>query len=143
MAENRPMIEVFRDSGFETRSRLSDGLVDVQLSLRPSDRGVAAAEERRRLATTASLAPLFAPRAVAVVGASRDPASIGGRIMAALSAAGFHWPHLSREPARHAGRRAAVAIGPHVICRLAWIWPLWPSRPPRCSAWSTIAPPPA
>ena len=109
MAENRPMIEVFRDSGFETRSRLSDGVVDVQLSLRPSDRGVAAAEERRRLATTASLAPLFAPRAVAVVGASRDPASIGGRIMAALSAAGFHGPDPSGEPARHAGRRAAVA----------------------------------
>ena len=89
MPDNRAMIEVFRDSGFEVRSRLSDALVEVQLTLRPSDRSVAAAEERRRLATTASLRPLFAPRAVAVVGASRDPANIGGRIMTALIAAGF------------------------------------------------------
>lgn len=52
----------------------------------------AVAEERRRLATMVSLAPLFAPRAVAVVGASRDPASIGGRIMAALAAGGCSRP---------------------------------------------------
>ncbi|MEP7310483.1 MAG: GNAT family N-acetyltransferase [Acidobacteriota bacterium] len=89
MPDNRAMIEVFRDSGFEVRSRLDDALVEVQLTLLPSDRSVAAAEERRRLATTASLRPLFAPQAVAVLGASRDPASIGGRIMTALTTAGF------------------------------------------------------
>jgi acetyl coenzyme A synthetase (ADP forming)-like protein len=89
MAENQAMIEVFRDSGFEARSRLHEGIVEVQLSLRASDRSVAAAEKRRRLATAASLDPLFAPRAVALIGASRDPRSIGGRIMTALTTAGF------------------------------------------------------
>jgi len=89
MPDNRAMIEVFRDSGFEVRSRFDDALVEVELSLRPSDRSVAAGEERRRLATTASLRPLFAPRAVAVVGASQDPASVGGRIMTALTSAAF------------------------------------------------------
>jgi acyl-CoA synthetase (NDP forming)/RimJ/RimL family protein N-acetyltransferase len=92
MAENRAMIEVFRDSGFEVRSRLSDTTLDVQLSLLPSDRSVAAAEQRSRMATAASLRPLFAPRAVAVVGASRDRTSIGGRILDALVAAGFSGP---------------------------------------------------
>ena len=92
MAENRGMIEVFRDSGFEVRSRLSDTTMEVQLSLLPSDRRVAASEQRSRLATAASLRPLFAPRAVAVVGASRDRTSIGGRILDALVTAGLSGP---------------------------------------------------
>jgi acetyltransferase len=36
-----------------------------------------------------TLAPLFAPRAVAVVGASADPAKIGGSVLANLRAGGF------------------------------------------------------
>ena len=92
MAENRAMIEVFRDSGFEVRSRLSDTTMEVQLSLLPSDRSVAATEQRSRLATAASLRPLFSPRAVAVVGASRDRTRIGGRILDAIVAAGFPGP---------------------------------------------------
>jgi acetyltransferase len=35
------------------------------------------------------LAPLFAPRSVAVVGASRDPSKVGGSVLANLRAAGF------------------------------------------------------
>jgi acetyltransferase len=37
----------------------------------------------------ASLAPFFAPRSVAVVGASRDPAKVGGSVLANLAAAGY------------------------------------------------------
>ena len=52
--------------------------------------GSASAEENRhRLATAASLRPLLEPRAVAVVGASRDPASIGRRVLDAVIAGGF------------------------------------------------------
>jgi acetyltransferase len=36
-----------------------------------------------------SLAPLFAPRAVAVIGASRDPSKVGGSVLANLRSAGF------------------------------------------------------
>jgi acetyltransferase len=36
-----------------------------------------------------SLAPFFAPRSVAVVGASRDPSKVGGSVLANLKAAGF------------------------------------------------------
>jgi acetyltransferase len=35
------------------------------------------------------MAPLFAPRTVAVIGASRDPAKVGGSVLANLRAAGF------------------------------------------------------
>jgi acetyl coenzyme A synthetase (ADP forming)-like protein len=92
LADNHAMLDVFRDSGLDTRSGICDETVDLQLSLLPSDRGIEAAEERRRLATAASLRPLFRPRAVAVVGASRDPTSVGGRLVAALVSSGFAGP---------------------------------------------------
>src|SRR3954470_13022064 len=86
---NTGMLEVFRDSGFEIRSKSAGGCIDVQLSLEASSAGVAAEEERNRLATTASLGPLLAPRAVAVIGASRNPSNIGRRVLDALVASGF------------------------------------------------------
>ncbi len=89
LADNTPMLEVFRDSGFAIRSKLEGGVVDVQLSLEPSVEGVLAAERRRHLATVRSMRPMLAPRAVAVIGASRDEAKIGGRILRALKAAEF------------------------------------------------------
>jgi acyl-CoA synthetase (NDP forming) len=36
-----------------------------------------------------SLAPFFAPRSVAVIGASRDPSKVGGSVLANLKAVGF------------------------------------------------------
>jgi len=39
--------------------------------------------------TAPSLAPLFAPRGVAVIGASRDPAKVGGSVLANLRSGGF------------------------------------------------------
>lgn len=89
LVDNTPMLEVFRDSGFEIRSKRSAGTVELQLSLTPSAEGVRTAEERDRAATAASLKPMLAPRAVAVVGASRDPASIGRRVLDALRGGGF------------------------------------------------------
>ena len=44
---------------------------------------------RDRISTAASLRSFFEPRSVAVVGASRDPASIGGRLLNALVTNGF------------------------------------------------------
>jgi acetyl coenzyme A synthetase (ADP forming)-like protein len=86
---NTPMLEVFRDSGFEIRSKSAGGSVDVHLSLGPSAAAVAAEERRRQLATAASLRPLLEPGSVAVIGASRDTASIGRRVLDAVLAAKF------------------------------------------------------
>jgi acetate---CoA ligase (ADP-forming) len=87
--DNTAMLEVFRDSGFEIRSKSRQGVVAVTLSLTPSVDGVHRAEERDRLATSTSLRPLFRPSAVAVIGASRDAASIGRRVFDAVRSAGF------------------------------------------------------
>ena len=90
LAENERMLEVFRDSGFEIRSKSDGGCVDVTLSLAPSAAGSQRDDERRRSATIASLRPLLEPKAVAVVGASRRPNTIGRRVLDALVAAGFN-----------------------------------------------------
>ena len=89
LTDNARMIEVFRDSGFEIRSKSESGCVDVQLSLAASSGSVRAEEERNRLATAASLRPLLEPRAVAIVGASREASSIGRRVLDALMSAGY------------------------------------------------------
>jgi acetate---CoA ligase (ADP-forming) len=89
MLENKPMLDVFRDSGFECRTRSDDGYVEIDLSTIPSEASVLRAEMRDRISTTASLRPFFQPRSVAVIGASRNSSSIGGRLLNALITSGF------------------------------------------------------
>ena len=86
------MIEVFHESGFEIRSKTQHGAIDVQLSLGPTSATAAAADRRMATAAVQSLRPMLGPASVAVVGASRDPASIGHRVMKALVDAGFSGP---------------------------------------------------
>jgi len=92
LADNVPMLEVFRDSGFAIRSKTTAGVVELELSLTPSTEGVRSAENRDRLATAASLVPLLTPRAVAVIGVSRDPFSIGRRVFDSVRNGGFSGP---------------------------------------------------
>jgi acetyl coenzyme A synthetase (ADP forming)-like protein len=89
LVENAEMLEVFRDSGFAIRSKTDGGCVDVTLVLSASPEGTAKDEERRRIATVASLHPLLEPRSVAVIGASRQPDSIGRRVLDAIVSMGF------------------------------------------------------
>lgn len=80
-ASNLQMRELFRTSGFAVEEDQDGGYVDFTFSIVPSRESVRQAELRERVATVASLQPFFTPRGVAVVGASRDPASIGYRIL--------------------------------------------------------------
>jgi acetyl coenzyme A synthetase (ADP forming)-like protein len=98
LSENSAMLEVFHDSGFEIRSKSDSGAINVQLSLSPTSATVASAERRDAFATAASLKPMLEPAAVAVVGASRDPGSIGYRILHALASAGFGGPIYAINP---------------------------------------------
>jgi acetate---CoA ligase (ADP-forming) len=112
LADNHAMIEVFRDSGFQVRSKSAAGVVDVTLTLTASAEGVISAEVRRRRATAASLRPMLEPRAVAVVGASRTADGIGRRIFDALTTAGFTGPVYPINPAASdiAGHRAYASV---------------------------------
>lgn len=83
-ADNLAMREVFASSGLTMEEHVEGGDIEVELSLTPTDRSLRQSEWRERVATAASLHPLFHPQAVAVIGASRDPQSIGYRLLDAL-----------------------------------------------------------
>lgn len=89
--ENEPLFDVFRRSGFEVQERRDGGMVRLSADIR-SVRSLGDAPGRAldsRILAAWSLRPLFFPDSVAVIGASRDPGSIGHRILAALVAARY------------------------------------------------------
>lgn len=99
--DNRAMLEVFRHSGFQVSERLEGAEVSVDLSVLPGLESVEQSTLRDRVATVASLRPFFQPSSVAVVGASRDPQSIGHRILQALVLNRFHGPVYPVNPKAH------------------------------------------
>ncbi|MGH7206330.1 MAG: GNAT family N-acetyltransferase [Nitrospiraceae bacterium] len=91
-ADNLAMREVFRESGYAVRETFEGGDIEVELSVIPTETSVTRSEVRDRIATIASLRPLFQPQAVAVLGASRDPVRIGNRLVQALVTNRFQGP---------------------------------------------------
>ncbi len=95
---NRRLLEVLRRSGFpQEEAHAADG-VTFNLAVAPHAAGRARSELRERLATAASLRPFFHPRAVAVIGASRDPESLGSRTLHGLVLNRFEGPVYAINP---------------------------------------------
>ena len=92
MADNHAMIRVFRGAGFTMSRQLDDGIYRIEFPTQESDETRAATEEHEKRAAAASVTPLLYPTSVAVIGASRDPESIGGRLLANLLARDFTGP---------------------------------------------------
>src|SRR5687768_15107110 len=61
LQDNRQMLQVFLDSGFETERRLEGGVFHVVLSLAPTQLSQARAAERSQSAATASMRSFFEP----------------------------------------------------------------------------------
>ena len=89
LAQNRKMIDVFVDSGFDVRQRAGEGVLRFEISLVATTTAAARAAERARHAATASMQAFFEPRTVAVVGAGRERGRIGSEILHNLRASGF------------------------------------------------------
>ena len=89
------MLRVFADAGLAATRRLDDGVIELSM---PIPRSAALSEPslyldavagREQRADVASLEPLFAPRSVAVVGASHRAGSVGRAILLNIRDAGF------------------------------------------------------
>jgi len=98
LPENTAMLRVFADAGLSATRRLEDGVVELIMPI-PRSAGLGepshyldAVAGREQRADVASLAPLLAPRSVAVVGASHRPGSIGRLILRNIKDAGFAGP---------------------------------------------------
>ncbi|HEY2543110.1 MAG TPA: GNAT family N-acetyltransferase, partial [Gaiellaceae bacterium] len=89
MPDNRNMLVVFRDAGFDVTRELESGSVEVRFPIAPTARYREQVAERDHLAVRASLEPFFRPRCVAVIGASARRGSIGGELFRNVLAADF------------------------------------------------------
>jgi acetyl coenzyme A synthetase (ADP forming)-like protein len=92
LPHNRQMLEVFQAAGFDEKARYADGVVHVELAIEPTDKARAAMEAREHRAEARSVARLLTPRSVAVIGASRKPATVGHQVLRNLLAGGFVGP---------------------------------------------------
>ena len=89
LPENRAMLKVFEEAGFDVGRRLEEGTVEVRFPIAPTEEYQARVDLRDHEAVVSSLRPFFEPRSVAVVGASRRRGSIGGELFRNILAADF------------------------------------------------------
>jgi acyl-CoA synthetase (NDP forming) len=90
LPQNRAMLRVFDEAGFETARTLQDGVIEVVLRLHSAASAVAERRDRRdHVAVAASLKPFFEPQSVAVIGASPRRGTIGGELFRNILAADF------------------------------------------------------
>ncbi len=111
---NRRMLDVFGAAGFDERSSYSDDVVHVELAIEPTDTARAASFEREHRAESRSVARLLTPDSVAVIGASRNPATVGHQVLRNLLDAGrFDGPVYPVNPG--AAQVASVKAYPSVL----------------------------
>jgi acetyl coenzyme A synthetase (ADP forming)-like protein len=89
LPENAAMLSVFRDAGFAVGRTLGEGEIEIRFPIAATEEYRLAVDLRDHEAVVESLRPFFEPRAVAVLGASARPGSIGGTVVANLAAGGF------------------------------------------------------
>lgn len=112
-ADNSQMLGVFRAAGFAERTHLVGGIVHVDLLIEPTDRARAAREAREHTAEAASIARVLTPASVAVIGASRNPDTVGHQALRNLLAGGFAGPVYPVNPG--ADQVASVKAYPTVL----------------------------
>jgi acetyl coenzyme A synthetase (ADP forming)-like protein len=92
LADNHAMMRVFRNAGFSMHRDVDQGVYTVEIDTEQSDAVIEAEGRAEQIATAASLMPLFYPTSIAVIGASRNKTSIGGRLFNNIINADFNGP---------------------------------------------------
>lgn len=113
LPENRRMLSVFARAGFEVHSAFTDGIIEVELGIEPTDEARRLVSERAQVAYATSVRRLLAPEVIAVIGASRDPEAIGHRVLAGLVDNGFTGKVIPVNP--HGGTVGGLRAIPSVI----------------------------
>jgi acyl-CoA synthetase (NDP forming)/GNAT superfamily N-acetyltransferase len=95
LSENISMLRVFHDAGLPARSARADGVVKITIPLPADDTGKQLEDYldtvalRERSADVASLRPVFDPKSVAVVGASRRQGTVGRSVLDNIRTCGY------------------------------------------------------
>ncbi|GAA2553631.1 acyl-CoA synthetase (NDP forming)/GNAT superfamily N-acetyltransferase [Neomicrococcus aestuarii] len=98
LPENRKMITVFNETGFDVKRHFDDGVVMVEFPIDPTEKSRAVMESREHRAEAKSLVDLLNPRSVAVIGASRDWGTVGYSFMEHIVDGGFEGPVYAVNP---------------------------------------------
>jgi acyl-CoA synthetase (NDP forming)/GNAT superfamily N-acetyltransferase len=108
LTENSAMLRAFADAGLPARRRIADGEVQLTFPLPdgPGDQGLdsylQSVASRESRADVASLRHILRPRSVAVIGASRQPGTVGRAILHNIVTGGFDGKVYAVNPhARH------------------------------------------
>ncbi len=89
LPQNRKMLAVFSEAGYEVSRRIEDGVVSVSFDIHPTEGSQAVRASREHRAEAASMQGIMHPRSVAVVGAGRREESVGHVVLANIQDAGF------------------------------------------------------
>ncbi|HZN12595.1 MAG TPA: GNAT family N-acetyltransferase [Blastocatellia bacterium] len=89
LVDNRVMLSVFRKAGYALSSNVSYGVTHLEFPIARNEVAEARASAQEAEAERASLRAVFEPRAMAVIGASREAASVGGALFRNLLRWGF------------------------------------------------------
>ena len=89
LPQNRKMLAVFSEAGYEVSRRIEDGVVSVSFDIHPTEQSQAVRASREHRAEAASMRSIMHPESVAVVGAGRREESVGHVVLADIQAAGF------------------------------------------------------
>ncbi|OMH33161.1 GNAT family N-acetyltransferase [Tersicoccus sp. Bi-70] len=88
LPENRKMLTVFADAGYEVQRHFDSGVVEVSFDIDPTDRSRAVMEAREHRAEAQSVAALLSPHTIAVIGSDADRRRAGG-LLAHIRDGGF------------------------------------------------------
>ncbi|KJS60557.1 GNAT family N-acetyltransferase [Streptomyces rubellomurinus] len=81
LPENRKMVKVFTDAGYTQHRSFADGVVHLEFDLEQTERSLAVMRAREHRAEARSVQRLLTPRSVAVIGASRNPQTVGRAVL--------------------------------------------------------------
>jgi acyl-CoA synthetase (NDP forming)/GNAT superfamily N-acetyltransferase len=80
LGDNRAMLAVFAKAGWPLQRRFDSGVVDLDWELADTDEFLDSVERREQRADSRAVARILLPRAIAVIGASERPGSVGDAI---------------------------------------------------------------
>jgi acetyl coenzyme A synthetase (ADP forming)-like protein len=89
LSDNNRMLDVFVCMGFDVVRHTEEGVVHLEFPIAPTAAATERAAKRSQTAAYASMRPVFAPRSIAVIGASRRAGQLGREVLHNLRASGF------------------------------------------------------
>ncbi|GAB3249924.1 bifunctional acetate--CoA ligase family protein/GNAT family N-acetyltransferase [Arthrobacter pigmenti] len=92
LPNNRKMLDVFSDAGYEVERHFDDGVVALSFNIDPTARSRAVMESREHRAEARSVRELLTPSSVAVIGASRRDGAVGAQLLEHIVAGRFTGP---------------------------------------------------